>query len=520
MLNQEPSTNHTSGILYSNILMRAPSFIWNKLNTIKEQMTEYAEPLAKTLRKKIKNITSDIFAEILYKMAGEKNIVGVSIPESVGRAIFQNPPKKIYYVTGSRSNLIELADSAEKHSASEEVSVDSYDLAAREPLSFFISLIGRDTLPNKMGPEARRDRVDFKNHMNSNIFGEIVAIGRELSQDTFNHWDASNSFQNQIMYITSNILGKSFLGFPSFDLIDIPQYRITSDYIADTAKNEQKLEQARNILNAFNDKLSSQAKEYILNKQKFIFSQLKLNGNETKDEISEKIRLNKPVAGFLADGNVSMIVMAGLMQVHNNPQIKQQLLDEINLFLNETGKTSDTLSFEDIKKMRYLECIYKETLRVYSPAPAIARGTSRPLTLNLQDTHGKKHEHTVPANSYVLFPIRREHHNASVWKHPKEFNPSRFDERVTDTKEIELNAKYFMPFSVGKRSCPAQFGLVDYTFKIVLIESLNYKLTFNKKIERFSANSLESRFKEDYYAQVQPDKNMRDTPMRNNSFTM
>ena len=102
MLNQEPSTNHTSGILYSNILMRAPSFIWNKLNTIKEQMTEYAEPLAKTLRKKIKNITSDIFAEILYKMAGEKNIVGVSIPESVGRAIFQNPPKKTFYVFASR----------------------------------------------------------------------------------------------------------------------------------------------------------------------------------------------------------------------------------------------------------------------------------------------------------------------------------------------------------------------------------------------------------------------------------
>merc|ERR1712110_569799 len=80
-----------------------------------------------------------------------------------------------------------------------------------------------------------------------------------------------------------------------------------------------------------------------------------------------------------------------------------------------------------------------ETLRLYSPTPAIGRRLS---------TDAKFGEVICPAGTEIMMPMCAVHRDDTYWQQPNDFVPERFDGRVTRCS--------WMPFSDGPRRCLGQ----------------------------------------------------------------
>jgi cytochrome P450 len=118
--------------------------------------------------------------------------------------------------------------------------------------------------------------------------------------------------------------------------------------------------------------------------------------------------------------------------------------------------SKDTFTFEDSNQLKYLDLVMNETLRLYSPTPAIGR------TLE-QDT--KLGEIICPAGSQVMMPMCAVHRDPTYWENPDAFIPERFEENFARCS--------WMPFSDGPRRCLGQH-YARLLFKVCLVQHLQH----------------------------------------------
>ncbi|XP_022727331.1 cytochrome P450 CYP749A22-like [Durio zibethinus] len=98
---------------------------------------------------------------------------------------------------------------------------------------------------------------------------------------------------------------------------------------------------------------------------------------------------------------------------------------------------------EGISKLKTMNMIINETLRLYPPVSAISRNVARDVQL------GKL---IIPVNMVVIIPIIALHHDPQLWGDDAHlFKPERFAEGIA--KATKYNAAAFIPFSLGPRSC-------------------------------------------------------------------
>jgi hypothetical protein len=57
---------------------------------------------------------------------------------------------------------------------------------------------------------------------------------------------------------------------------------------------------------------------------------------------------------------------------------KKKIADELNEIFCDPDQST---SFEDLSKMKYLECVIKESMRLYPPVPVISRHITEPITI-------------------------------------------------------------------------------------------------------------------------------------------
>ncbi|ORZ01521.1 cytochrome P450 [Syncephalastrum racemosum] len=106
---------------------------------------------------------------------------------------------------------------------------------------------------------------------------------------------------------------------------------------------------------------------------------------------------------------------------------------------------------EQLKKMKYMDCIIKENLRFMGPAlelfPRIAKED-----YNLNGIF-------IPKGTRVSVDLHTLHHHPDVWKEPERFDPLRFVENGEHSKHEGLS---WIAFSSGARVCIGQnFSLVE-----------------------------------------------------------
>ncbi|KAL6064674.1 Cytochrome [Balamuthia mandrillaris] len=128
-----------------------------------------------------------------------------------------------------------------------------------------------------------------------------------------------------------------------------------------------------------------------------------------------------------------------LLASHPNEQEKARAeVDEV------LGSLTEQPTLSDLLRLEYIECVIKEGLRLYPPAPFNVRRASEDTTLG--DYH-------IPKDTFVFMPVR-EVHRCDAFEDPHEFRPERFRNKPLPGA--------FLPFNIGVHNCIGQrFAMIE-----------------------------------------------------------
>ncbi|XP_061709749.1 cytochrome P450 4d8-like isoform X1 [Cydia pomonella] len=125
-----------------------------------------------------------------------------------------------------------------------------------------------------------------------------------------------------------------------------------------------------------------------------------------------------------------------LVMLARNPEVQEKVFEELNDVLYCPDKA---VTAADLPKLKYLEAVVKETLRLYPPVPIIVRT----VTSDTELPSGV----TVPAGTGICMHIWATHRNPRYWGPDVDsFRPERFLEPLKHPAQ-------FVPFSFGVRNC-------------------------------------------------------------------
>ncbi|KAI4473305.1 hypothetical protein M0804_015409 [Polistes exclamans] len=129
------------------------------------------------------------------------------------------------------------------------------------------------------------------------------------------------------------------------------------------------------------------------------------------------------------------------------PDIQKKVYEELYDMYGSSDPVDVPFTMEDTKKMKYLDRVIKETLRLFPVAPVFGRTLCSDIKLN---------ENVIlPKNCQVFVSIFTLHRKDKYWTDPLKFNPDRF-------LPGNYNPKCFLPFSFGKRGCIGQiFAMIE-----------------------------------------------------------
>ncbi|CAI5442490.1 unnamed protein product [Caenorhabditis angaria] len=137
-----------------------------------------------------------------------------------------------------------------------------------------------------------------------------------------------------------------------------------------------------------------------------------------------------------------------------NPDKMRKVQKEIN----ENCKSSSSISFDELTNLKYLDCVIKETLRLY-PLATLANSRNCMKTTQVGDFLIEKGT-GIQIDTWTL------HHDPQIWgEDVEEFKPERFIEPSVDLKSC------YLPFGLGPRQCIGM-RLANTTLKLLLARIL------------------------------------------------
>ncbi|XP_074288066.1 cytochrome P450 71A25-like [Silene latifolia] len=146
-----------------------------------------------------------------------------------------------------------------------------------------------------------------------------------------------------------------------------------------------------------------------------------------------------------------------------HPHAMKQLQDEVR----HATQSKQHVDEDDLKDMKYLKSVIKETLRLHPPLPLLLPRESS------QDTIIKGYN--IPARTQVIINAWAIHRDPANWENPDEFRPERFLNSALDYKGQDLS---YIPFGAGRRGCPGVlFAIMDAEFAVAnLVHEFDWKL--------------------------------------------
>lgn len=132
-----------------------------------------------------------------------------------------------------------------------------------------------------------------------------------------------------------------------------------------------------------------------------------------------------------------------------------EVLSKVQQELQEVFGSSDRpITTEDLKKLKYLECAIKESLRLFPSVPFFARTLCEDCNINGFE---------VPKGANAIVVTYALHRDPRYFPEPEEFRPERFLPENT----LGRPPYAYIPFSAGLRNCIGQrFALMEE--KVVL----------------------------------------------------
>ncbi|XP_031618042.1 probable cytochrome P450 313a4 [Contarinia nasturtii] len=170
----------------------------------------------------------------------------------------------------------------------------------------------------------------------------------------------------------------------------------------------------------------------------------------------------------------SINVFGTLLMLAINQKHQNLVVEELRSIFDSAD--SDVTQ-DDVSRMQYLERVIKESLRLLSPVPFIARKPSADIELA---------KGTIPKGAFVVINIMHLHRNPKIWgENALEFDPDRFL-----TENIAKRPPFsYIPFSGGARNCIGmKYAMISA--RITLAHLLRrYKFTTDLKFEDIRVNT-------------------------------
>lgn len=119
----------------------------------------------------------------------------------------------------------------------------------------------------------------------------------------------------------------------------------------------------------------------------------------------------------------------------------------------------DTLNFNLLTRLKIMNMILYEVLRLYPPVTMLSRRTCKKMQLGSL---------TLPAGMELLLPTITVNHDEELWgKDAKDFNPQRFSQGIS---KASTHPAAFTTFGFGPRNCIGQnFALIEAKVMLTMI---------------------------------------------------
>lgn len=166
-------------------------------------------------------------------------------------------------------------------------------------------------------------------------------------------------------------------------------------------------------------------------------------------------------AGFETTTN---LIQMTCYELAKNAEVQLELVNEINKINLCLGR--ERISFEALNKFKLLDCVVKESLRLWPPAFVIDRMCNKDCTLYTQ----REVAHEFKNRDQIVIPVYEIHHNSEYFKNPMKFDPHRF-------YEDDLIPGSYIPYGIGNRSCPGR------NFSLLVVKLLLFHILSNFRIE-------------------------------------
>ncbi|XP_022832187.1 cytochrome P450 4C1-like [Spodoptera litura] len=130
-----------------------------------------------------------------------------------------------------------------------------------------------------------------------------------------------------------------------------------------------------------------------------------------------------------------------LLMMAYHPKCQEKLFAEIK---NIIGDEDRYVTDDDLKRMPYLEMVFKEVLRLYPIGAMLQRTINEDIAIS---------NYTLPAGCSFVAPIFHLHRDPRFWTEPDRFDPERFNPENVKTR----NPNAYIPFSLGQMDCLGRF---------------------------------------------------------------
>lgn len=153
-----------------------------------------------------------------------------------------------------------------------------------------------------------------------------------------------------------------------------------------------------------------------------------------------------------------------------NPKVMKRAQDEVREIFKEKGNVDES----DLHKLKYLEAVIKETLRLHAPAPLLLpRECSENCKINNYD---------ISKNTRVIVNAWAIGRDSRYWNESEKFIPERFLDYEIDYRGKDFK---YIPFGAGRRICPGvSFALANMELPLAqLLYHFDWKLPNEQKHE-------------------------------------
>ncbi|XP_065365616.1 probable cytochrome P450 4d14 [Calliphora vicina] len=280
-----------------------------------------------------------------------------------------------------------------------------------------------------------------------------TAMGVKMSAQSA-HGIAYMEALKSLSHIATERFLKPLLHFDcTFKLISFKMYRTLKKNVqmlhgfTEKVINERRAELLKSITDGYFKRNENECDELGIRKRMTFLDVLLQANIDGQPLTNEDIREEVDTFTFGGHDTITYAISFTLYLISRHPEVQQKAFAEVLKIIGPDK--SKPVSMRELQELKYLECVIKESLRLYPPAPVIGRKTEEDYKIG---------DHIIPSNTNVMLLIYAVCRDPDYFSRPNDFLPERF----ASVNGEKINPYTFLPFSAGPRNCLGQkFAMLE-----------------------------------------------------------